>query len=63
MTSDISLFGEVRGIEYTPSSISFDPTDTIMTITYSSLPSDAYQFELLGRPGQFPEQCRRAAAK
>ena len=34
---------------YTPSSISFDPTDTILTITYSNLPTDAYQFVLDGR--------------
>ena len=51
--SDILLFGEVRGIEYTPSSISFDPTDTILTITYSNLPVDAYQFTLLGGPVNF----------
>ena len=51
--SDILLQGEIRGVEYTPSSISFDPTDTIMTITYASLPSDAYQFELLAGPANF----------
>ncbi len=48
--SDILLFGEVRGIDYTPSSISFDPTDTILTITYDNLPSDAYQFTLQAGP-------------
>ncbi len=52
-TSDISLYGEVRGISYTPSSISFDPTDTILTITYSSLPTDDYQFALLAGPANF----------
>ena len=51
--SDILLYGEVRGVEYTPSSISFDPTDTILTITYASLPTDAYQFTLLAGPGNF----------
>ncbi len=51
--SDILLYGEVRGVEYTPTSISFDPTDTIMTITYASLPSDAYQFTLLAGPNNF----------
>jgi Legume lectin domain/SdrD B-like domain/Bacterial pre-peptidase C-terminal domain/Bacterial Ig-like domain len=52
-TSDISLFGEIRGIGYTPSSISFDPTDTILTITYSNLPVDAYQFVLEAGPSNF----------
>ena len=51
--SDILLFGEVRGVEYAPSSISFDPTDTILTITYANLPSDAYQFMLQAGPGNF----------
>ena len=52
-SSDILLFGEVRGIEYSPSTISFDPTDTILTITYASLPSDAYQFTLEAGPANF----------
>ena len=51
--SDILLYGEVRGVEYTPSSISFDPTDTILTITYANLPSDAYQFTLQAGPSNF----------
>ena len=61
--SDISLFGEVRGIDYTPSSISFDPTDTILTINYSSLPTDAYQFTLVAGPEQLPEHGGRAASE
>ena len=40
----LALHGEVRGISYTPSSFSFDPTDTILTINYANLPTDAYQF-------------------
>ena len=52
-TSDILLFGEIRGISYTPSSISFDPTDTILTINYSNLPTDAYQFTLEAGPANF----------
>ena len=51
--SDILLFGEVRGIDYSPSSISFDPTDTILTITYDNLPTDAYQFTLVAGPENF----------
>ncbi len=52
-TSDIQLYGELRNVFYNPSSISFDPTDTILTISYSSLPSDAYQFTLIAGPGNF----------
>ena len=51
--SDVLLYGEIRGIEYAPSSISFDPTDTILTITYANLPNDAYQFILEAGPGNF----------
>ncbi len=54
--SDISLVGEVRGINYTPSSISFDPTDTILTIDYTNLPTDAYQFTLVAGPDNFLSQ-------
>ena len=45
-SADILLDGEVRGVNYSPSTISFDSTDTILTITYAHLPSDAYQFTL-----------------
>ena len=51
--SDVLLYGEVRGVEYAPSSITFDPTDTIMTVTYASLPSDAYEFVLQAGPNNF----------
>ena len=51
--ADIQLVGLVRGVEYAPSSISFDPTDTILTITYANLPSDAYQFALQAGPNNF----------
>jgi len=51
-TSDISLLGEIRGISYTPT-FSFDPTDTILTVNYANLPTDAYQFTLDAGPGNF----------
>jgi Bacterial pre-peptidase C-terminal domain len=51
-TSDISLLGEIRGDDYTPT-ISFDPTDTILTVNYTNLPTDAYQFTLLAGPANF----------
>jgi hypothetical protein len=51
--SDIALYGEIRGLSYTPASINFDPTDTILTITYSNVPTDAYQFTLEAGPHNF----------
>jgi len=52
-TADISLHGEIRGVDdYTPT-ISFDSTDTILTVNYTNLPTDAYQFTLLAGPAKF----------
>ena len=45
--------GEIRNTFYTPGSFSFDPTDTILTINYTNLPSDAYQFTLVAGPSNF----------
>ena len=33
----------MRGEYYTPASITPDPTDTIYTIVYANVPTDAYQ--------------------
>ncbi len=51
-TSDISLLGEIRGVSYTPT-FSLDPTDTILTVNYANLPTDAYQFTLVAGPASF----------
>jgi protocatechuate 3,4-dioxygenase beta subunit/glutamine cyclotransferase len=51
--SDVLLYGFVRGIEYPPSSISFDSTDTVMTVTYNNVPKDAYEFILEAGPNNF----------
>ena len=51
-TTDISLLGEIRDVTYTPS-ISFDSTDTVLTLSYSNLPTDAYQFTLEAGPANF----------
>ncbi len=52
-SADISLYGEIRGTGYTRSSISFDPTDTILTIDYANVPADAYKFTLVAGQGNF----------
>ncbi len=49
---DVFLEGLVRGVSYSPT-LSFDPTDTILTVNYSNLPSDLYQFTLEAGPGNF----------
>ena len=45
--SAIDLLGIVRGVNYVPTSFSWDPTDTILSINYSSLPTDKYSLELV----------------
>ena len=50
--ADISLLGEIRDVSYTPT-ISFDSTDTVLTLSYSNLPTDAYQFTLEAGPANF----------
>jgi protocatechuate 3,4-dioxygenase beta subunit/methionine-rich copper-binding protein CopC len=44
ISPSIDLLGEIRGKDYKPSSASWDPTGTVLTIVYANLPSDAYQF-------------------
>jgi PEP-CTERM motif len=45
--SGIDLVGIVRGVNYVPASFSWDPTDTILTVNYASLPTDNYSLELV----------------
>ena len=52
-TFDISLLGIGRGIFYTPASITPDGTDTVYTIVYNNIPTDAYQFTLISGPSNF----------
>ena len=61
-TFDFSLYGIGRGTSYTPARSRPIRTDTIYTIVYNSIPTDAYTFTLLRRPVQLPERRRRAAA-
>ncbi len=44
------LHGEYLNADYTPTSFSFDSTDTILTINFSNLPQDNYTLTLLA-PG------------
>ena len=53
--SDIQLVGHFRGGSYTPDSITWDPTGTVLTIHYSGLPDDAYTLTLLSGPGEFED--------
>ncbi len=52
-TSDILLSGQYRARSYTPSTISFDPTGKILTVSYTNIPDDAYTFTLLAGPSNF----------
>ena len=46
-TADIFLLGEIRDVSYTPTiSFDFDLADTVLTLSYSNLPTDAYKFTL-----------------
>lgn len=45
--SGIDLLGIVRGVNYVPTTFSWDPTSTILTINYASLPTDKYTLELV----------------
>jgi methionine-rich copper-binding protein CopC/protocatechuate 3,4-dioxygenase beta subunit len=53
LTPSIDLFGEARGVHYNAAT-SWDSTGTILTITYSNLPTDAYQFNLYASGFQDP---------
>ena len=44
--ASFDLHGNYLNTGYTPTSYSFDPTGTILTINYSSLPNDAYTLTL-----------------
>ena len=44
---DVLLHGAALNTNYTPSSLTFDTTGTILTISYSSLPEDSYTLTLL----------------
>jgi hypothetical protein len=36
------LLGTYRGVSYSPASLTWDPTNTILTVTYKNLPDDGY---------------------
>ena len=47
---DFTLHGnfvQAVGVNYTPASYSFDPTDTVLTLNYTGLPADNYTLTLL----------------
>lgn len=50
---DLALYGFSRSASYAPASFSFDPTDTILTVNYTNISTDLYQFALLAGPSNF----------
>jgi streptogramin lyase len=48
--SSFDLHGNFRNADYSPSSFSFDPTNTILTLNFSNLPQDNYTLTLFA-PG------------
>ena len=53
--TDFSLQGSYLGVSYSPSSFSYDPAGTTLTIDYTSLPEDRYTLALLSADGQFED--------
>ena len=53
--TDFSLQGTYLGVAYNPSSFSYDPTGTTLTIHYASLPEDRYTLTLLSADGRFED--------
>jgi streptogramin lyase len=45
--SSFDLHGAFRSTDYTPTSFSFDATDTILTVNFSNLPQDNYTLTLI----------------
>lgn len=46
-STDMTLVGAVGGASYTPVSMSFDPTGTVLTLNYSNLPEDNFTLTLV----------------
>src|SRR5262249_30768770 len=49
-SDDFTLHGNFRqaaGVNYTPSTFSFDGTGTVLTLTYAGLPDDSYTLTLV----------------
>ncbi|MDH4073686.1 MAG: PPC domain-containing protein, partial [Gammaproteobacteria bacterium] len=53
---DFGLFGQFRGESYFPSSLSFDPTGTELTVNYENLLDDEYTLTLFSNPFSFVDQ-------
>lgn len=46
-TGDFNLNGNFRGASYTPTTLSFNPAGTVLTINYTGLPDDSYTLTLI----------------
>jgi subtilisin family serine protease len=53
---DVGLFGNLRGSSYTPTSLTFDATGTIATITFDGVLDDFYTLYLFSYPGGFQDE-------
>ena len=53
--SDFSLVGIHAGIDYTPTSFSYNRAGTSLTLYYTSVPEDQYTLTLLSGPGRFED--------
>jgi hypothetical protein len=53
--TDIVLLGVHRNVSYTSATRSFNAAGTILTVTFNSLPDDAYRLTLLSADGRFED--------
>jgi uncharacterized delta-60 repeat protein len=53
--TDVTLLGSLKGTSYTPTSVAFSGNNTVLTVTYASLPEDAYTLTLLTGTGRFQD--------
>ena len=53
--TDFTLQGSYLGVAYAPTSFSYDPTGTTLTLNYTSLPDDRYTLTLLSADGRFED--------
>ncbi len=53
--ADVTLVGKLAGLAYTPASVAFSANNTVLTVTYASLPEDAYTLTLLTGAGHFQD--------
>ena len=53
--SDIQLSGQFLSSSFVPTSASYDASGTVLTLTFSGLPDDAYTLVLISGDGAFED--------